>query len=117
MSLRRHLCQLAVVASLATLSGAHAQGQRPSAPDPAINDAISDAVREGSHRFQPTPSQPLSRDEQCDRLAEQIGQTPRRSYRPSNAPVENSQGNDVATVERDRTRRQLQKVYQEKCTR
>jgi hypothetical protein len=116
MSLRRHLCQLALLAGLAPLYSGHAQTPRPSTPAPAINDAISDAVREGSTRFQPTPSQPLSRDEQCDRLAEQIGQTPRRSYRPSNAPVENSQGNDVATVERDRTRRQLQKVYQEKCT-
>ncbi|KAF7958255.1 hypothetical protein AWV80_00950 [Cupriavidus sp. UYMU48A] len=116
MSLRRHMCQLALLAGLAPLFSGHAQTQRPSTPDPAINDAISDAVREGSHRFQPTPAQPLSRDEQCDRLAEQIGQTPRRSYRPSNAPVENSQGTDVATVQRDRTRRQLQRVYQEKCT-
>ena len=36
--------------------------------------------------------------------------------RPSGAPVENSQGNEISTVERDRTRRQLQRVYQEKCT-
>lgn len=38
------------------------------------------------------------------------------SVEPTGAPVENSQGNDITTVERDRTRRQLQRVYQDKCT-
>lgn len=50
------------------------------------------------YRFQPTPTEPPSLDEQCNQLAEQISQTPYRSYRPSGAPVENSQGNEIATV-------------------
>ncbi|WER49989.1 hypothetical protein CupriaWKF_23095 [Cupriavidus sp. WKF15] len=116
MLLRRHVCLLALLASLTPLFHGHAQTQRPSPADATINDAISDAVREGSYRFQPTPTQPPSLDEQCNQLAEQIGETPRRSYRPSGAPVENSQGNEISTVVRDRTRRQLQRVYQEKCT-
>ena len=116
MLLRRQVCLLAFLASLTPLFHGHAQTKRPSPADAAINDAISDAVREGSYRFQPTPTQPLSLDDQCNQLAEQIGETPRRSYRPSGAPVENSQGNEISTVERDRTRRQLQRVYQEKCT-
>jgi len=118
MLLRRHVCQLALIAGLTPLFHGHAQTQPPasaSADDAAINDAISDAVRQGSYRFQSTPAQPPSLDEQCSRLAEQIGETPRRSYRPSDSPVENSQGTEVATVERDRTRRQLQRVYKEKC--
>ncbi len=116
MLLRRHVCQLALLAGLTPLFHGHAQTQPSPAGDTAINDAISDAVREGTYRFQPTPSRPLSLEEQCNQLAEQIGQTPRRSYRPSDMPVENSQGNEISTVERDRTRRQLQRVYQEKCT-
>ncbi|WP_019447496.1 hypothetical protein [Cupriavidus sp. BIS7] len=116
MLLRRRVCQLALLASLTPLFHGHAQTPQPSPGDAAINDAISDAVREGTQRFQPIPSQPPSRDEQCDQLARQIGQTPQRIYQPSDMPVENSQGNTVATVERDRTRKQLQKVYQEKCT-
>jgi len=116
MLLRRHVCQLALLAGLTPLFHGHAQTRQPSPADAAIDDAISDAVREGTTRFQPTPSQPLSLDEQCDQLARQIGQTPRRSYQPSDMPVENSQGTDIVTVERDRTRKQLQKVYQEKCT-
>ena len=119
MLLRRHVNQLALLtvlfAGLTPLFHGHAQTPQPSPGDAAINDAISDAVRQGSIRFQPTPSTPPSLEEQCDQLALQIGETPRRSYRPSNAPVENSQGNEISTVERDRTRRQLQKVYQEKC--
>ncbi len=93
-----------------------AQTQHMTPAYPAINDAISDAVRQGTNRLQPTPSQPPTLEEQCDQLARQIGETPRRSYQASDMPVENSQGNDITTVERDRTRRQLQKVYQEKCT-
>ncbi len=119
MLLRRPVCQLAVttllLAGLTPMFHGHAQTPQPSAADAAINDAISDAVRQGSIRFQPTPAQPPSLEEQCDKLALEIGETPRRSYRPSNSPVENSQGNEISTVERDRTRRQLQKVYQEKC--
>jgi len=116
MLLRRHVCRLALLVGLTPLLDGHAQTQQPSPADAAINDAISDAVREGSQRLQPIPTQPLSRDEQCDRLAEQIGQTPQRSYRTPKTPVENSQGTDIPTVQRDRTRRQLQRVYQEKCT-
>jgi len=116
MLLRRRVCQLALLASLTPLFHGHAQTQQPSAVDPSINDAISDAVRAGTYRIQPTPSQPASLEEQCDQLARQIGQTPGRSFRPSDMPVENSQGTEINTVERDRTRRQLQKVYQERCT-
>ncbi|KAI3591180.1 hypothetical protein D9X30_3861 [Cupriavidus sp. U2] len=123
MLLRRHANRLAlfaasfviVFAGLTPVFHGHAQTPQPSPGDAAINDAISDAVRQGSIRFQPTPSHAPTLEEQCDQLALQIGETPRRSYRPSNAPVENSQGNEISTVERDRTRRQLQKVYQEKC--
>ncbi|MCA3184611.1 MULTISPECIES: hypothetical protein [unclassified Cupriavidus] len=119
MLLRRHVNQFALLtvllAGLTPFFHGHAQTPPPAAGDAAINDAISDAVRQGSTRFQPTPSTPPSLADQCDQLALQIGETPRRSYKPSNAPVENSQGNEVSTVERDRTRRQLQKVYQEKC--
>lgn len=118
MPMRRHVCQFVLLAALTPLFHGHAQTPpTSSSDDAAINDAISDAVRGGTQRFQPSPSQPMSPDEQCNRLAQQIGQEPRRSYRPSGAPVENSQGNDITTVERDRTRRQLQRVYQEKCTR
>ena len=116
MLLRRHVCLLAFLASLAPLFHGHAQTQRPSPADATINDAISDAVREGVYRVQPSPTQPPTLDEQCNQLAEQISETPHRSYRPSGAPVENSQGTEISTVERDRTRRQLQRVYQEKCT-
>ncbi|WP_066740423.1 hypothetical protein [Cupriavidus sp. D384] len=119
MLLRRQASQLALLAVLfAGLTPAfhgHAQTPQASPGDAAINDAISDAVRQGSIRFQPTPSHPPTLEEQCDQLALQIGETPNRTYRPSTAPVENSQGNEVSTVQRDRTRRQLQKVYQEKC--
>lgn len=120
MLLRRHASQLALLtvlfAGLTPLFHGHAQTpQSSSAGDAAINDAINDAVRQGSIRFQPTPSTPPSLEDQCDQLALQIGETPSRSYRPSNAPVENSQGNEISTVERDRTRRQLQRVYREKC--
>ncbi|WP_354676833.1 hypothetical protein [Cupriavidus plantarum] len=93
----------------------HSLAQGPSAGDAAINNAISNAVREGEPQFRPTPSQPPSRDAECDSLAAQIGDLPRRSYRPSGQNVENSQGTDIPTVERDRTRRQLQRVYSEKC--
>ncbi|AZG16747.1 MULTISPECIES: hypothetical protein [Cupriavidus] len=120
MLLRRPVVQLAILAALlpgvTPLFHGHAQTPQPSPADAAINDAISDAVRQGSIRFQPTPAQPRTLEEQCDQLALQIGETPRRSYRPSGGPpVENSQGTEISTVERDRTRRQLQKVYQEKC--
>ncbi|MGO4308178.1 hypothetical protein [Cupriavidus sp. RAF12] len=116
MLLRRHVCQLALLAGLTPLFHGHAQTRQPSPADATINDAISDAIREGSPRFQPTPSQPSSLDEQCNQLAEQIDETPRRSYRLSGVPVENSQGTEISTVQRDRTRRQLQQVYREKCT-
>jgi len=93
----------------------HAQARAQSAGDAAINNAISNAVREGEPQFRPTPSQPPSRDAECNSLAAQIGDLPRRSYRPSGQSVENSQGTEIPTVERDRTRRQLQRVYNEKC--
>lgn len=116
MLLRRNVCQLAMLVALTPLFHGHAQTAKPSPGDAAIDDAISDAVRQGSYRFQPTPSQPPSLDEQCNQLAQQIGETPTRSYRPSDAPIENSQGTEISSVERDRTRRQLQRVYKEKCT-
>lgn len=119
MLLRRPVSQLALLtallAGLTPMFHGHAQTPQPSPGDAAINDAISDAVRQGSIRFQPTPAHPPTLEQQCDQLAVQIGETPSRSYRPSNAPVENSQGTEISTVERDRTRRQLQKVYREKC--
>lgn len=93
----------------------HSMARAQPSGDAAINNAISNAVREGEPQFRPTPSQPPSRDAECDSLAAQIGDLPRRSYRASGQNVENSQGTDVQTVERDRTRRQLQRVYNEKC--
>lgn len=114
--MQRPVRQMVVVIAAGLLMPLFASHAQPTSGDAAINNAISDAVREGSSQFSPTPSRPQTRDEECNMLAEQIGETPRRSYRPSDRPVENSQGNDVQTVERDRTRRQLQSVYRQKCT-
>src|SRR5262245_35769046 len=108
--MQRLVCRMAVVTAFGALMPLPAEAQ-PTSGDAAINNAISQAVREGSSQFNPTPSRPLSRDQECDMLAAQIGETPQRVYRPSDRPVENSQGTDVPTVERDRTRRQLQRVY------
>lgn len=109
-------CRAAVLLAL----GASAPGfaQTPPSGEAAIDSAISDAVKEGSSPYRPTPrpSGPPQDPqlEECKQLLAQINETPKRSYRPSDAPVENSQGNDVLAVERDRTRRQLQRTFNEK---
>lgn len=112
--MQRLVCRMAVVTAIGAW-GSMPAGAQPASGDAAINNAISEAVREGSSQFTPTPSRPMTRDEECDMLARQIGQTPQRVYRPSDRHVENSQGTDVPSIERDRTRRQLQQVYRQKC--
>lgn len=102
--------------------GLPAYAQTPPGGKAAIDSAISDAVKEGESPYRPTPHPPgvpadraqNYSDPECQALMKQMNETPKRKYNPAK-PVENSQGNDVMAVERDRTRKQLQRTFKEKC--
>lgn len=116
-------CHAVVLLMLGGALAAHAQTPQTQ-PDgtAAVDSAISDAVKGGESPYRPMPRQTAPgaqqqtfEDAECQALMRQMNETPKRSYRPSDTPVENSQGADVLAVERDRTRRQLQKTFKEKC--
>lgn len=119
-------CHAVVLLALGACLPAYAQSQSQPQPQPggtaAIDNVIGDAVKEGESPYRPVqrppgaaaPTQQTINDAECQQLMAQMNETPKRNYK-SGAPVENSQGNDVLSVERDRTRRQLQKTFKEKC--
>ena len=117
-------CHAVVLLALGACLPAYAQTQPQPQPGgaAAIDNVIGDAVKEGESPYRPTPRPPGAAaptqqtidDAECQQLMRQMNETPKRSYKPG-APTENSQGSDVMSVERDRTRRQLQKTFKEKC--
>lgn len=121
-------CHAVVLLALGACLPAYAQSQSQPQPQPqpggtaAIDNVIGDAVKEGESPYRPVqrppgaaaPTQQTINDAECQQLMAQMNETPKRTYK-SGAPVENSQGSDVLSVERDRTRRQLQKTFKEKC--
>jgi hypothetical protein len=115
-------CHAVVLLALGACLPAYAQNPPQPGGTAAIDNVIGDAVKEGESPYRPMPRPPGAAaptqqtidDAECQQLMAQMNETPKRSYK-SGAPVENSQGNDVLSVERDRSRRQLQKTFKEKC--
>lgn len=106
----------------------HAQTPQPSAQpsataaeDKVINNVISEAVQGGETPYRPlTPAQTRasqSLDVECRQLADQIANTSRqRRYESTGPAIENAQGRTSPSLERDNTRKQLERAYRDKCT-
>ena len=96
---------------------AQAQGQDPKA---SINDAISDAVQQGTTPYRPVPPSEQAGslgnlDAECQDLADQIAAAPKREYHTTKPTVENAQGSMLPEVARERPKKDLQKAYRDKC--
>lgn len=112
---------LIAVALAGAAFAACAQGPSPQATDRAnINDAISDAVQQGTTPYRPVPpgqqaGAPGNLDAECQELADQIATAPKREYRTTAPTIETAQGRNLPELERDRPKKDLQKAYRDKC--
>ncbi len=106
-------------AAFAALTFADVYAQPSESGNAAINQAISNAVQEGTNPYHPMSPQSAgqtSQEEVCRELASQIATAPKREYKTTGGTIDTAQGRSIPELERDTPRKDLQKLYQEKCT-